>query len=303
MFRLPMNLSILEAIVAVAETGSFSQAAEKLGVSQSAISARIRSAEEVLGVELFTRTTRRVVITSHGERLRSRAENALADLNAVFDEFRDEEKLIRGRVRVGATPTVSAIMLPEIVRGFRDAYPGIEVVIRDDFFGQALERVATGDVDFALTPSVDPSRVPNVHLEQLCIEEMVVLTPRNHPLSRMHKPALSDIADYAIVSMPAQSAIHAQMSQVFAAEGLTYAPTMETMHALSSVAIVRAGLAIAIVPEGLLKLLDQRDFAVLHVPHLPLGRGISIATAKDRNLPPVVRAFIEVIKHRVGLLS
>ena len=193
MIQLPMSLSILEAVIAVANTGSFSQAADALGVSQSAISARIRTAEDVLGVELFTRTTRRVLITPHGERLRTRAENALVELRSVFDEFRDEEKLIRGRVRVGATPTVSAIFLPEIVREFRDAYPGIEVIIRDDFFGQALERVANGDVDFALSPSVDAARIPSVNLEYLFTEEMVILLPKNHPLSRTSKPTLAEI--------------------------------------------------------------------------------------------------------------
>ncbi|MEN2976394.1 LysR family transcriptional regulator (plasmid) [Tistrella bauzanensis] len=299
MSKLPMNLSILEAVVAVAETGSFSQAADVLGVSQSAISARIRTAENILGVELFTRTTRRVLITPHGERLRSRAENAIADLKAVFDEFRDEEKLIRGRVRVGATPTVSAIMLPEIVRDFRSAYPGIDIIIRDDFFGQALERVAVGDVDFALSPSVDPSRVPHIQMEHLLTEDMVLLLPVDHPLTQMREPGLKDIADHAIVSMPAQAAIRAQLDQAFASEGLTFTPAMETMHALSSIAIVKAGLAVAIVPEGLLKLLDHRDLVALPVPHLRLGRGISIATAKDRSLPPVVNAFINVIRHSV----
>lgn len=298
MIQLPMSLSILEAVVAVANTGSFSQAADALGVSQSAISARIRTAEDVLGVELFTRTTRRVLITPHGERLRTRSENALVELRSVFDEFRDEEKLIRGRVRVGATPTVSAIFLPEIVREFRDAYPGIEVIIRDDFFGQALERVANGDVDFALSPSVDAARIPSVNLEYLFTEEMVILLPKNHPLSRTSKPTLAEIAAYPIVSMPAQAAIHAQMSRVFAAEGLTFSPSIETMHALSSIAVVNAGLAIGIVPEGLLKLLNLENVTVLSVPHLGMGREIAIASAKDRTLPPVVRAFIEVVKDR-----
>jgi DNA-binding transcriptional LysR family regulator len=88
------------------------------------------------------------------------------------------------------------------------------------------------------------------------------------------------------------------MYRVFADEGLTFSPSNGTIHALSSIAVVNEGLANAIVPEGLLILLNLENVMVLSVPHLGMGRDIAIASAEDRTLPPVVRAFNEVVKDR-----
>lgn len=76
---------------------------------------------------------------------------------------------------------------------------------------QALERVANGDVDFALSPCVDAARIPSVNLEYLFTEQMVILVPNNHSLSRISQPTLAEIAAYPIISMPAQAAIHANV--------------------------------------------------------------------------------------------
>ena len=300
MAQLPVGLATLEAIVAVAEAGSFSEASNTLGISQSAVSARIRSAEEILGVDLFHRTTRKVVITHHGARLKARAEHALADLRAMFEEFSDELRLIRGRVRVGATPTVSAILLPDIVRKFGLDYPGIRVTIHDDFFGEALERVAIGEVDFALTPVNVGAEFPNVEFEHLYTERMVVLVPQGHPLTREKSVTLEAMSRYPVVSMPERSAIFNQLKRAFEGEGLQFEPQMQTMHALSAVAIVRAGLGVAFVPEGLLKFLKLDEMQLLDTPDIDLGRRIAIATTKDRNLQPAAAALIDLIRNQIG---
>lgn len=298
--QLPVDLAILEAIVAVAEAGSFSEASNALGISQSAVSARIRSAENILGIELFHRTTRKVQITRHGARLKARAEHALADLRAMFEEFSDELRLIRGRVRVGATPTVSAILLPDIVRKFGLDYPGIQVTIHDDFFGEALERVAIGEVDFALTPVNVGVDIPNVDFEHLYTEEMVVLAPQEHPLTRENPVTLAAIARFPIVSMPERAASYHQLKQAFERVGLQFEPQMQTMHALSSIAIVRAGLAVTFVPEGLLKFLNLDRMRRLNTTEIDLGRRVAIATARDRNPQPAAAALIDLIRQQVG---
>lgn len=300
MARLPVSLSVLEAIVAVADCGSFSEAAEVLSISQSAVSARIRSAEEILGVELFRRTTRKVVITPHGKRLKIRADNALAELNAVFEEFRDEERLIRGRVGVGATPSLSAILLPDIVRDFRESHPGIHITIYDDFYGQALERVAVGEVDFALTPVNAGIEIPNIAFEPLYSEETVLMTSSGHPLTRETPLTLAAISRYPLVSMPSHSAIFEQIRRAFAAQGLPFNPQILVMHTLSTIAVIRAGLGVGFAPIGLLRFLDQGELEMLSIPDIGLARGIAIARAKDRNLSPAAMALIDVIKSRTG---
>ncbi|MFC0220140.1 DNA-binding transcriptional LysR family regulator [Pseudochelatococcus lubricantis] len=293
--RLPIDLGALEAVIAVAETGSFSAAAGLLSISQSAVSSRIRVAEEVLGVELFHRTTRRVILSEHGARLKARAGMALSDLQAIIDEFRDEARLIRGRVNVGATPTVSAIVLPGIVRAFQDTYPGIRVTIYDDFFGMALERVMRGEVDFAIAPYDEHIDNGSLLLEKFLFEEMVVIVPEGHPLAEGDF-SLQRMAQYPIVSMPPHSATYHYIHRLFAEHGLSFEPTMQTMHALSSIAITRSGLASAFIPVGLQKICSMHGLVTLRLPDKVLGRSIAIATAPDRSLTPAARALTNLIR-------
>lgn len=134
----------LDAFLSVAETSSFRQSAQMLGISQPSVSARIQHLEAVLGVRLFDRTTRRVVITDAGERLRGRVERMVLETRALVREFREEQNLQRGSVVVGASPSVAAGFLPAVIGEFQRRWPDVEVVLLDDFFGQVLDRVSRG---------------------------------------------------------------------------------------------------------------------------------------------------------------
>lgn len=297
--RLPIDLTSLEALSSIAETGSFSAAAEELGISQSAVSSRIRTAEEILGIELFHRTTRSVVITEQGARLKARADHTLSELRAILDEFKDEVRLIRGRVKVGATPTVSATILPDAVSRFSATNPGIKVTIHDDFFGQALERVASGEVDFALTPINRGKEFQHLQFEHLYAEKMVVIVPEEHPLTQENF-SLAEMAKHELVSMPEQTASYHQIAQVFSDHGLPFEPEMQTMQALSMVALVRAGLAQCFVPIGILKFFNMTGLRVIHPKGIDVSRQIAIATTSTRNLSAAANAFIKTIKAQIG---
>lgn len=281
--------------MAVAETGSFSSAARTLAISQSAVSARIRTAEEVLGVELFHRTTRRVILSDHGARLKARAGLALSDLYALVEEFRDEARLIRGRVTVGATSTVSAIVLPQIVRSFREKFPGIQVTIRDDFLGMALDRVVRGDVDFAIAPYDRIIDNGALRLEKFLFEEMVFLVSATHPMTE-GTFSLHRLAEHPIVTMPPNSATYQYLRRLFDEQGLTFEPAMQTMHALSAIELARSGLASAFIPVGLQRICNMEGLATLRIPGRTLGRSIAIATAPDRTPTPAARTLIELIR-------
>lgn len=294
--RIPIDLAEIEAILAVAEFGSFGEAADHLAISQSAISARIRSAEEALGVKLFHRTTRKVTITSHGERLKNRALSTLSELKSVIEEFRDEERLARGHVKVGSTPTISAIALPDLVSKFSQEFPGITVSIRDDFFGEALERVANGDVDLGLVPVNSDYESYAIDFEHLFIEKMVILAPLRHPLQKLKRVTLSDVARYPVISMPPQTAMHSHLTRAFADHGLKFQANIQTMHALSAVALVRAGHGITLMPEGVLKFIRHEEFCVLKNTDFNVGRQIAIATARGRSLQPAAEAVVNFIR-------
>src|SRR5690606_21191519 len=141
MDRLNIGPDELETFIAVSELGSFRRAAEKLGVSQPSVTSRVQRLENVLGVKLLNRTTRRVTTTEAGERLRLRAEHTVTELRSLVQEFRDEATLRRGRVAIAAASSLAASVLPPIIRHFTQANPGVTVTLIDEFVGPVLQHV------------------------------------------------------------------------------------------------------------------------------------------------------------------
>jgi DNA-binding transcriptional LysR family regulator len=297
----PINIGPrdLEAILAVAEHGSFRAAAAALGLSQPSVSARIRHAEDVLGVKLFHRTTRRVTITRHGERLAQRAEQAMADLRALAHEFKEESRLQRGRVIVGATPSIAGSMLPKIIQGFRRRWPGIEVVLQDDFLGRALDRVHLGDVDFAVTPTAEKD--DRFESEPLTREDFLLLVPRTHVLARTRSVSLAQAVQYPVLTLPTGTATRELLASVYQSAGFPFRPTFETHNMISVLAMVKAGFGVAYVPSGVLHLLNLEDLTTLRVRDADLTRTISITRARGRAIQPASAALMQALRREYPL--
>jgi len=292
----PLNISPgdLEAVLAVARSGSFRAAATVLNLAQPSVSSRVRHAEAVLGVALFHRTTRKVTITEHGERLCMLAERTLADLRAVVQEFRDDAQLKRGRVVLGATPTIAGALLPGVIKRFTRRWPGVEVILRDDFFGRALDRVLSGEVDLALTPSqkVDP----RFDFEPLFKDEVLVLAPLGHPLLRHRSVSISAVAKYGVVTMSPQTAHWGLLADAFAAEHVPFKPVFQTEHVLSIIAMIKSGLGVGFVPSLLTDVLDMRALGTLPVGKTGLFRQIGLVTAHGRTLNPAAMEFRDALR-------
>ncbi|MFZ2307609.1 MAG: LysR substrate-binding domain-containing protein [Rhodoferax sp.] len=284
----------LEAILAVAQFGSFRAAATALGLSQPSVSARIRHAEDVLGVKLFHRTTRKVTITAHGARLAVRAEQTMAELRALVQEFKDEARLKRGRVVVGATPAIAGSLLPSIIQKFRQRWPGIEVVLRDDFLGHALDRVHLGDVDFAVTPSAEGD--DRFECETLTTEEFLILAPRGHPLVRRPRASLAEAALHPMLTLPQGTATRELLNRAYAAEGLPFQPTFETHNMVSVLAMVKAGFGFSVMPKGILALFNMDELKTARIGSEGLYRSISITRAKGRAIQPPAEALIKALR-------
>ncbi|MAO54302.1 MAG: hypothetical protein CMM61_01205 [Rhodospirillaceae bacterium] len=291
-----MNLSPadLDAFVSVAESGSFRQAARDLGVSQPTISARIRHLEAVLGVSLFHRTTRRVVITEAGERLRGRVERMILETRALVREFREEAHLGRGRVVVGASPSAAAAFLPGVLGEFQRRHPEIEVVLLDDFFGQVMDRVIRGDVDMAVSP-FDGDDTPFV-VEPLLTDTVMLAVREDHPLAARESVTLTEIGAERLISMPPESAAWAYTRRAFEGAGVDYAPVLMTRYALTLVNLVKEGVGVGLVAGLVARVLDMRGLKLLPVADVDLTRRVSVIQARDRTLTPAAQAFRDLMQ-------
>ena len=120
-----MELHQLRYVVAVARTGNFSRAAEQCHVSQPSLSQQIQKLEDELGERLFDRLKRETRLTPHGEAFLRRAVKILEEVDAARQEAKDATELLRGTVTMGVLPTIAPYLLPEVLPGFMEKYPGV----------------------------------------------------------------------------------------------------------------------------------------------------------------------------------
>lgn len=174
-----MEIKELRCFVRVAETLNFNRAAEQLNMSQPVVTKTIAQLEHKLGVKLFDRTTRRVALTAAGVVLRREAEGLLAHLDQVQRAVRHAIAEESKRFAIGVTPLAMQTVFPAVIRGFREAHPGIDVTIHELPTDAQVKALLAAEIDaaFLLAPAADDAlEVREIHSEQ-----MRLAVPTSHP--------------------------------------------------------------------------------------------------------------------------
>lgn len=237
-------------VVAVAETGNFTRAAERCFVVQSALSHRIKALERELGFELFARTSRRVDITAAGaaflpeaRRALDAAERAVADAAAAIGE-------VRGRLVLGVIPTVTGIDVPAALQAFRTAHPAVGISLQVGGSDEFVAGIREGTVDVGVLglPSGD---VPaGVRSRVIARDRHVAVVAVDHPLAGRRSVDLARLADETFVDFPTDTPGRAQSDRAFEAIDMTRDVAFEVMALDILADLVRSGLGIALLPSA-----------------------------------------------------
>ncbi len=182
-----MNYSLrqLRVFVTVAQARSFSRAGEMIGLSQSAVSHSVKELESQTGVRLLDRTTREVVLTEAGQQLAARLERLLDELNSTLRDVGRVGQQLSGTVRVAASQTISAHLIPQCIAESNRRYPDIDFVLHDRPQQWVLESIRQGDVDFGIV--IDPGPVTDLECEVVLSEPFLLLCRDDDPLAAMEK--------------------------------------------------------------------------------------------------------------------
>src|SRR5262249_53621303 len=141
----------LQAFLAIVERGSFQRAAAHLGITQTALSHRMKKFEEGLGIKLLERTTRQVSITPPGQKLLPRAHALVADMTNIFEELNAQARIRQERLAIGCLPTLAMHFLPEVLLEFRRHHPSTAIRVFDNSANEIADRVQKGDAEFGIT--------------------------------------------------------------------------------------------------------------------------------------------------------
>ncbi|MFI9626098.1 LysR family transcriptional regulator [Streptomyces sp. NPDC052042] len=245
-----MELQQMRYVVAVAELGSFTRAAKRCLVVQSALSHQIARLEKELGARLFDRTSRRVRLTPAGEAFLPQARQALDAAERARSEVAAAVGEIRGRLAVGAIPTIGSVDLPAELRAFRHRHPNVGVALREGASKDLVQEVRDGTLDVAFL-GVPPSYRPTgVSQRELATGELVAVVAPAHPLAGEADVGLDRLARETFVDHPAGTAARAQSDEAFAAMGLTREVAFEVGGTDFIVRLVRSGLGVAMLPAA-----------------------------------------------------
>ena len=245
-----MELRQLQYFVTVAETKSFTRAAERCFVVQSALSHQIARLERELGARLFDRTSRRVRLTAAGEAFLPDAQQCLDAAERGAAEVAAAVGEVRGKLTVGAIATVAAVDVPAVLSAFHQRYPQVRVGLRVGTSESLVGRVKEGSIDVAFLGLPVTARPDGVHSREFAPDRHVAIVAPDHPLAGEGEVDLLRLSTEVFVDFPAGSAGRDQSDQAFAAAGLHREVPFEVTSPEFLARLVHQGLGIAMLPSN-----------------------------------------------------
>ncbi|MEU5976426.1 LysR substrate-binding domain-containing protein [Streptomyces sp. NPDC047315] len=288
-----MQLQQLRYFVAVAEARHFTHAAELVHVSQPSLSQQIRALEKELGAELFSRARGNIALTEAGEALLPLARRILADADTARHEVQELVQLRRGRVRLGATPSLCTGLLPDVLRAFHDRHPGIQLLIDEGGSHDLVRRLARGALDLALVVLPLPPASPALTTVELLREDLVVVSSAVSPAPR-DPVRISDLRDQPLVMFRHGYDLRELTVAACRAEGFEPAFTVEGGEMDAVLGFVRAGLGLAVVPRMVADRAGP-DLRVTPLARPGLRRTIALAHRSDVAPPRAARELQKVL--------
>jgi len=205
-----MELYQLRSLVAVAEVGNFTRAAESLGLTQPALSQQIINLEKDLEHKLLHRLGRRAVLTDAGRIFIERARRILLEADNATKEIRDHAQT-ESRITVGAIPSVAPYILPALIAQARLDYPQLQIRAREDFRPELLDAVLDGSLDLAIVST--PVAIPALAVEPLMREPLLLAVGPEHPLLKKPKVSAADLAEETFVMLGTSSSLAERVRQ------------------------------------------------------------------------------------------
>jgi DNA-binding transcriptional LysR family regulator len=241
-----MDLRQLEIIRAIADTGSFTAAGDKLHVSQSAISRQILLLEEELGEPVFHRIGRRIRITPAGESLLQLSHRVFQDLQDTVSGISDQRESLKGTMRLVGGMTVCLYVFPALLAEVRRIHPNLDLKVTVGSAERSIGMLRSGAGDLGLlTLPVEASDLVSVPVLQ---EELLLITYPAHPLARKKPITAADLDKQDFVLFETGSITRQLVEQLFSREHIEPDIIMETENVEIIKAMVRNGLGISIIP-------------------------------------------------------
>jgi DNA-binding transcriptional LysR family regulator len=286
-----MELRHLRYFVVVAEEQNVTRAAERLHVSQPPLSRQIRDLEEELGVELFRRTAKSLVLTEPGKIFLNEARAVLLRAEKAVQTVRAASAGERGQIRIGYAPSLTVRLLPHTLRLFESEYPGVRVKLHDLSTEESVQRLNADKLDVALAVRASGASMRGLVFEKLMTYPIVVAVARNHPLAGKRSISVADLRKEKLMGYSREEypEYSDQIAQIFQPAPFD-ANAMEEYDGVTGlIAAVEAGRGVALVSTSIKCSTGPRIVLLPLVPALP---PIVVGALTTLSASPLIKQFI-----------
>jgi DNA-binding transcriptional LysR family regulator len=293
-----MDMRQLTTFRTLATTLSFTQTAATLNYVQSTVTAQIQALEAELGVQLFDRLGKRVILTAAGQRLLEYAEKILALAEEAQHAVAGDEEPT-GTLRLSAPESVCIYRLPGILREYHLRCPRVRLLFQPMACIDAPRMVSSGQVDVALILD-KPLRAVHLWVEALSAEPILLVAPPEHSLTGVPRITAADMDGEPVVLTETNCSYRIAFEQTLMRAGIHPATTLEFSNVEAIKQCVMAGMGLGVLPAYVVdRELEQGRIAALNWAEADMTMQLQMIRHKDRWLSPALRAFLEVVREQL----
>ncbi len=294
-----MEIRNIVTFIKASEMQSFTKTAAQLGYSQAAVTVQIKQLEDELGTQLFDRIGRSVRLTNAGEKFMPYALNMMRSVEeaANFMKVDDEPS---GILRIGASSSFSAGMVPKILPGFHAKYPKIKLVFKTtDLLSQTCDLLRQNELDFTFT--LDHKAVPT---EFECVadrkEDIVFVTNPENPLARAKNVPLERILKEEFISSDRGLSYGRYMEEALVERGLVFSPSVEIGSTSAIINMIAQGNGVSYLPKFLVDdPVNEGDLAIIDTEDLGIQVWTQMLRLRNKWLNPIMKAFISYMQENL----
>jgi DNA-binding transcriptional LysR family regulator len=282
-----MDLTLLRSFLAVAESGAITEAAERVGITQPALSRRLQQLETHLGVPLLVRGRKGATLTEMGRMVQSEAQGIVARYERMQEMVSSHQRLEGGTVRIGGGATAVSFILPEAIAAFQAAHPQVRFQMREAGSSEIADDVVAGHLELGVVTL--PVRDRELDVTPLTTDRIVLVARRDHRLAQLRRVRIQDLGDQPFVAFEAGSALRNIIDSKLRDAGVEVNVIMELRSIPAILRMVSTTGNLAFVSQ--LGMEQQGDVVDVPVIGLRIERRLAVIARRGVTLSPAAHAF------------
>ncbi|MCG7926976.1 MAG: LysR family transcriptional regulator [Candidatus Thiodiazotropha taylori] len=290
-----MDLLLMRSLVAIADTGSITEAADRIGLTQPALSRRLQQLEDYFGAELFSRGRKGVQLTEIGRLVESEARILIARYDHLRDQVRAHQGLEGGTVRIGGGATAVSFLLPKAIATFQGSHPAVKFQLKEAGSNEVAEDVINGRLELGLVTM--PVKNRELKVWPLLTDRIVLVGPKQHPLAKKRRISASALDGISFVGFEADTAVRQIIDATLRDAGVTMNVVMELRSIPAILRMVATTGNLAFVSQ--LGVDSLEDVAEIEVRDFKVERELAVIARRGSTLSPAAQAFADLLREAV----